>query len=183
MIRSTWLILVISALFLLTCALVFIPFLAYHEPMADRLLWRFDDPFYDWLPAKDLSIPIFSITYGSLLIFLILEYTSPLKIGKLMVAYAFVILLRIVSMTLVPLKESIDVIDLTDPFLNELIYPSKIDSDLFFSGHTALLLLLFFISKRVLFLVLACFLGLFLMIQRIHYSIDIFGAIPFAYLA
>ncbi len=183
MTKKTLVSLSISALFLLVSALLFIQFLSYHEPMADQLSWRFDDPFYAWLPAKDMSIPIFSITYGSLILFLVFEYSHPIKISYGILAYAFLIILRMFTMTLVPLREPIDVVDLVDPFLNELIYPSKIDSDLFFSGHTGLLLLLFFISKRAIFIVIAFALAIFLMIQRIHYSIDILGAIPFSFIA
>ena len=92
------------------------------------------------------------------------------------------LLLRILTLSLLPLKESGDIIYLQDPFLNNLIYPGEIDSDLFFSGHTGLILIFFFLSKKWIFAILAGTIGLLLMIQRVHYSIDIIAALPFSYL-
>ncbi len=70
---------------------------------------------------------------------------------------------------------------LEDPFLNNLVYPGNIDADLFFSGHTALIFILFFLSRNKVFIILGTLLGLMLIAQRVHYSIDVLAAIPFAY--
>jgi membrane-associated phospholipid phosphatase len=85
---------------------------------------------------------------------------------------------------LLPLREPETLVFLKDPVLNELIYPGEIITDLFFSGHTALVFMLFILSGyRWYFLLLTLLMGVFLMIQRIHYSIDVLAALPFAWLA
>ena len=184
MILKEWKTILISALILLICVAFFIPFLDYHEQRADSLNIVFDDPVLKLLPARDVSVYIFSLTYGSILIYLALNYKVSHSVSMLILTYAVIVLFRIISMSLVPLKEPADVVFLQDPFLNNLIYPGRIDTDLFFSGHTALLMAFFFTSShRWVFIVMACVLGVLLMIQHVHYSIDIIGAVPFAYLA
>jgi len=134
------------------------------------------------LPRWNCSLPIFSITYGSLILYVILERKKKLFLSKLMLAYALLLLFRMLTLSLLPLKEPELIIYLQDSFLNNLIYPGEIDSDLFFSGHTGLILVFFFLSKKWIFAILAAIIGLLLMIQRVHYSIDIIGALPFSYL-
>ena len=71
------------------------------------------------------------------------------------------------------------------PFLNFFIYQGTIDGDLFFSGHTATICLLLFwtVKFKWVFALFGVVLGILLMVQRVHYSIDIIAAIPFAYLS
>lgn len=64
--------------------------------------------------------------------------------------------------------------------MNNLIYPSNIDADLFFSGHAGMVFILYFLTKKWWYALLGILLGILLMIQRVHYSIDIIAAIPIA---
>ena len=89
---------------------------------------------------------------------------------------------RIVTLTILPFKEPSSLIYLEDPFLNTLIYPGNIDADLFFSGHTALIFMMFYLTKNKVFVLSGSILGLLLIVQRVHYSIDVIAAIPFAYI-
>lgn len=181
---SDWKQVLLPLLFLLFCAGVFIQFLKYHEVRIDESGWTWEDPVLSFLPSEDVSLLIFSLTYGSVLIYLFLNFKHANRIGYLMMTYGYLLLFRMLTMSLVPLKEPVDLVFLQDPFLNNLIYPGKIDTDLFFSGHAGLLFSMFFLNMRHWFyLVLVAVLGVLLMIQRVHYSIDILGAIPFAYLS
>jgi len=177
--------LILSLLFLLICAALFATFLPIHEARADRLLWYFDDPVFLLLPIKDVSIPIFSITYGSLLLYIAFNRKEKFFLSKLAFSYAVLLILRAGTLSILPLKEPSTIVYLEDPFLNTFIYQGTLDADLFFSGHTALICLLFFLTKKWkwLFAVLAISLGILLMIQRVHYSIDVLGALPFAFIA
>jgi hypothetical protein len=178
-------ILIISLVFLLICAVLFSLFLPIHEARVDGLLWYFDDPAFWILPAKDVSIPIFSITYGGLITYLILNRKQPFFLSRLAFSYGLLLIFRTLTLTILPLKEPETIVYLEDPFLNYFIYQGTIDSDLFFSGHTALVCLFFFLTEKWmwLFAVLGGTLGVLLMIQRVHYSIDILAALPFAYLS
>lgn len=183
-ILKEWKVNLLSAIFLVACAGLFIPFLAFHETRVDSAGWVFSDPVMNLLPVKDVSFYIFTLTYGSLLVYLVMFYKKSKALAVLMISYGLLILFRMLTMSVLPLKEPESIVFLNDPFLNNLIYPGKIDTDLFFSGHTALIIVMFFLSERQrIFAFLALVLGVLLMVQRVHYSIDILGAIPFAYLA
>lgn len=178
--RST----IIGAVFILLCAAVFVKFLEFNEQRSVDYGFEFPDPVFFLIPAYDVSAAIFILTYGSLLLFLIVFRRDKEIFSKLMITYGFLILFRMISLSILPLKPPSDIIFLEDPFLNNLIYPGRIDADLFFSGHTALIFGFYFLSDRKwYFLLLAILLGTLLVMQRCHYSIDILGAVPFAYFA
>lgn len=171
----------LSLLFLGIVASFFNLFLRYHEHRANEINWQFTDPLFNWIPAADVSVYIFSVTYGSLLIYIFTQYKHKHFIEYAAYAYGFLILFRMISLTVVPLDAPDSFILLEDPFLNNLIYPGVIQNDLFFSGHVGLLAIFLFISRKWYFLVLMLVLGLLVVIQRVHYSIDVIAAIPIAY--
>jgi hypothetical protein len=184
MILRDWKRILITGFLLGIIALIFVQFLEFQELRADRLKWLFDDPVFKILPRKDVSVAIFSLTYGSLICYFIICRKKNYMLSSLFIVYGLILLFRIVTLTILPLKEPVDMVFLHDPFLNELIYQSKIDADLFFSGHTALMVGIYYLSgKNVIFLFSAIAVGVLLMVQRVHYSIDILAAYPFAYLA
>jgi len=171
----------LSAIFLILSAIVFVRFLEYNELKCNDSGIVLDDPILALLPLRNFSIPIFSVTYGTIVYGIFLSFKNQLLIGKFMFAYAVMLLLRILTLTILPLKAPVDLIFLQDPFLNNLIYPGEIKNDLFYSGHTALVFILFFLTKKKILLIGGVVLGLMLMAQRVHYSIDIIGAIPVSY--
>lgn len=181
---SDWRQLLFPLLILLICASIFIQFLKFHEIRVAESGWVWQDPAFSLLPSMDVSIPIFILTYGSVLIYLFYNFKSAERIGWLMITYGYLLLFRMLSMSILPLKEPSDMVFLQDPFLNNFIYPGRINTDLFFSGHCGLLFSMYFLDrKQWYFLLIVGILGIFLMIQRTHYSIDIIGAIPFSFVA
>jgi hypothetical protein len=173
-----------SIIFVILCAFIFTQFLAWNESRANNHGFVFNDPVYQFLPLKDLSILIFSLTYGGIILFSALNYQVHNFVSMALVSYSFILLFRIPCMLILPLKVHPDLIFLQDPFLNEIIYPSKIVNDLFFSGHVALVCALTILSKiKWPFIAIACLLAICLLIQRVHYSIDILASIPFAWLS
>jgi hypothetical protein len=168
----------------LVCAVLFSLFLPIHEARVDKLLWYFNDPAFWILPAKNVSIPIFTITYGSIITYTILNRKKKFFVSKLAFSYGLLLVFRTITLTILPLKEPETIIYLEDPLLNTFIYQGTIDSDLFFSGHTALVCLIFFLTHKWkwLFAGLGITLGVLLVVQRVHYSIDILAALPFAFL-
>ncbi|OFZ41038.1 MAG: hypothetical protein A3D92_18170 [Bacteroidetes bacterium RIFCSPHIGHO2_02_FULL_44_7] len=182
MTRKRWFILIVSCVFLAGAAKLFNVFLAQHEKFASVNGIAFQDPVMNALPLLNVSVFIFSITYGSILLYIFLERRKAFFLERAMVVYAGILLLRIVTLSLLPLRPPEDLIFLEDPFLNELIYPGRIVCDLFFSGHVGLLMAFFFLSKRWVFAALALVLGTLLMVQRVHYSIDVLAAVPFTFI-
>ncbi|HIP31826.1 MAG TPA: hypothetical protein EYG86_03600 [Crocinitomicaceae bacterium] len=172
----------LSAALLILIAFVFVQFLSFHEVRVDAGGWKIKDPLFELLPQKNYSLLIFSITYSSLLLYFVLARKQTLFLSKIMIAYTLLLLFRLLTLSVIPLSTPEDIIFLQDPFLNNLIYSGEIDSDLFFSGHTALILLFFFLTKKWIFAFLALLIGLLLIAQHVHYTIDVLAALPFSYL-
>jgi hypothetical protein len=170
---------------LLICGAAFAVFLRFHEARVDRLMWYFDDPVFPYLPAMDVSLYIFSITYGTLIAYAVINRKEPYFLSQMAFSYALLLIFRAFTLSILPLKEPESIIFLNDPFLNFFIYQGTIDGDLFFSGHTATMCLLLFwtVKHKWVFALFGVVLGTLLMVQRVHYSIDILGAIPFAYIS
>ena len=89
-------------------------------------------------------------------------------------------------MYILPLESPASIIPLKDSFLQNSFYSGRENlKDLFFSGHTATVFLFAFaFKKRVLKLFFAIggtVVGIFVVLQHVHYSIDVIVAPAFAY--
>jgi membrane-associated phospholipid phosphatase len=180
--RKKLLTLLASLLFLAISGQLFVRFLLYHQENINKSGYAFNDSVLDLFPRGDFSIYIFGITYSSLLIYLIIRCSKINNLSKFAMAYGLILLTRIITLSLVPLREPIGLVSLNDPILYNLIFDGEVTADLFYSGHTAFVFVMFFLSKKYIFLILGVAVGVLLMMQRVHYSIDIAAAIPFAYL-
>jgi len=79
-----------------------------------------------------------------------------------------------------------DTIPLYDPFLEKTFYEDVlITKDLFFSGHTSNIIVFAFLSRvtwfRNFFFVTAFIVASMLVMQHVHYTIDVVAAPFFAY--
>ncbi len=139
------------------------------------------------LPPIDVSNYIFFITYGTI----VLTFLSILRYPKLVLKgfqmYALLLLLRALFVWLIPLDPPEQMVMMPDKIGNFLMNKNNapITKDLFFSGHTSTLFLLFLIAKnrhlKYSILVLCIVVPILLLLQHIHYSIDIMAAPFFAY--
>jgi hypothetical protein len=91
-----------------------------------------------------------------------------------------------VTIYLFPLETPPGIITLIDPLSNHFYGVPFITKDLFFSGHVSTLFLMFLCQKNKYFkfytLISCLCVGILVLIQHIHYSIDVIFAFPFAYL-
>jgi len=174
--------LLVSLVFLALSGQIFVHFILYHQDKINKSGIVFNDVILNVLPRGDFSLFIFGITYSSLLLYIFSRLKKLRGLSKFAVAYGIILLTRTITLTLVPLREPIGLVSLNDPILYDVIFSGEITADLFYSGHTAFVFVMYFLSKKKIYLVLGSIVGLLLMMQRIHYSIDIFAAIPFAYL-
>ncbi len=148
---------------------------------------QLNDFVHQLLPPKDLSTPIFITTYAVVAVSLFCYLKQPEKLMRGLQMFAVLSLLRTVTIYLVPLEAPANMIFLHDPFANMLLHtPSlAVTKDLFFSGHTAAIALLFFMADRN-WLKWFCLAGLIasptmILWQHVHYTIDVIAALPAAY--
>ncbi len=162
--------------------------------------WKADD-FFQWiqkregiqlndyllniLPAINLSYPIFTIIYLGVIYLLFKLLTNPKKFLWFVWAFNLETTLRFITIYCIPLNPPINLINLQDPLAEIFIYGENlaITKDLFFSGHTATMVFICqFLNgikeKRMAYL-FSAILIILLLIQHIHYTIDIIGAVAF----
>lgn len=150
--------------------------------------YRLFDPILHILPSVDLSIPIFILLYSSILLGFMSLWKTPNKLMIAIYTSGIMYLIRLLCIIAVPLEAPKGLIPLYDPIVNKLVLHSQfLTKDLFFSGHLASVFIFYVISKnkawKNFFLISTTIMATFILIQHIHYTIDILGAIIFTYLS
>ena len=163
----------------------FIPsYFQFIESKQGRLL---NDPLLNLLPAFDLSIPIFFLIYSIVLSTAIVNIRKPHTILMIMGTYCSVNFLRLISMFMFTLEPPTGWVMLHDPIVSLIAYEPAFAKDLFFSGHIATLMVTLLpepnrVFKRIKIAV-TIIVGVLLLIQHIHYTIDVIAAPVFTYLS
>ena len=144
------------------------------------------DPVLDAFGPTDLTWLIFTLIYGGLIVGLLILSRNPKQLVMTVQAYILMIVIRIVCMFSLPLDPPALTIPLRDPFVQ--LFGSGgivLTKDLFFSGHTATLVVFGLGMGRggerwgffgAAFLVAAALLW-----QHVHYTVDILVAPLAAY--
>ena len=99
--------------------------------------------------------------------------------------YVVVLAVRVITLSLSPLEPPLGLVPLTDPGALFFYGGIEVTKDLFFSGHTATAFLIYLclqerIEKAVA-LAAVIVLAVMLLIQHIHYTIDVLAAVPITY--
>jgi membrane-associated phospholipid phosphatase len=145
------------------------------------------DYVLDAVPAMDVSIPTFTIIWSVVLLVFYRIYQNPRLF--LLVAYGFILMcvLRMLTISLLPLNPPPGLIVLKDPIAN-IAYGGKgifITKDLFYSGHTGNMFLFFLCLQhkwdKIIALTASFLVGILVMVQHIHYSIDVIAAFLFTF--
>lgn len=178
-------VLLVSHIALAIILLLFFQFLAYNEA---RKGFIFNDPVLSYFSAIDVSSYIFMVTYSFALAGIVIAIRNPVLFIRLIQSYTLLTLLRMLCLFFLPLEAPDGVIPLHDVFLNSTFYAGRENlKDLFFSGHTATILLFAFIfSNKILkwlYVFGAVIIAILVTMQHVHYSIDVIVAPVFAYLA
>jgi hypothetical protein len=143
------------------------------------------DPVLSLLPPQDLTWLTFSLIYLGLFFGVARLGAEPRRLVVALQAYVVLVLFRIAAMGVTPLEAPPGMIPLHDPLVR-LFGPGKLlTKDLFFSGHTSTLFLLFLAvpgrRSKVVFLVCTAAVGISVLWQHVHYTIDVLVAPFFAY--
>jgi hypothetical protein len=145
---------------------------------------------HDWLlvrlPAYDVSIFVFIIIWATTLLILIRSVQDPNIFLQFIWAYVFLCVSRMISITLIPLDPPERLLPMIDPISNAFYGKKYITKDLFFSGHTSTIFLNFLClrkkSDKVFSLIGTIIAGALLLIQHVHYAVDVIAAPFFTYL-
>lgn len=146
------------------------------------------EPFLSHWTPQDVTIATFTVLYGTVLMVLSSVAKRPLRVLQGLYAYILMLVLRMLLMTLFTLEPPADIIPLIDPF-TQSFYPGGTPflKDLFFSGHTATLMLMALLAERRTVRWIAAFstaaIGLLVLVQHVHWTVDVLAAIPAAWLA
>ena len=175
----------IIALLLVAIILTLLPtFFAFIEKREGMVL---QDYVLDAIPAIDVSIPTFVIIWSTVLLVFFRIYQNPRLF--LVIAYGFILicLARVLTISMLPLNPPAGLIVLKDPIAN-IAYGGNgifITKDLFYSGHTGNMFLFFLCLQakwdKIFALTAAVIIGILVLVQHIHYTIDVIAAFIFTY--
>jgi hypothetical protein len=175
----------IIGVILLAIVLTLLPF--FFQYIEHRQGYALNDVVVNALPATNVSIPIFTMIWSMALLFMIRSVKDPQLFLLYLFGFLLLCICRMITLTLVPLNAPDGLIALTDP-LSNYFYGKKgfITKDLFFSGHTATLCLFFFCFRRKLDRIIALLctiaVGFLVLVQHVHYTIDVVLAPVFTFL-
>ncbi|MFA6570763.1 MAG: phosphatase PAP2-related protein [Bacteroidota bacterium] len=174
--------LAVSLILLIALLVVYSNFLLFIESregirLSDAVLKLFQPVNVTWFT--------FIILYVGLIAGIIILLSEPDRFLLAIQAYIILILTRMAAMYLVPLEPPATMIALKDPLVEIFGTGKLLTKDLFFSGHTATLFLIFLVVQgrllKSIFLICTIAVGILVLIQHVHYTIDVYVAPFFAY--
>lgn len=142
------------------------------------------DPLLALLPVQDHSTLIFALIYGAIAATLVYLLPRPQRLLQALWAYYLLQLMRMATLYLLPLEPPAALVILHDPVMDRIfeVTTQPIVRDLFFSGHTATMMLLTLAGRgrrwRGALGLMTVAVGLLVLVQRVHYSYDVLAA-PF----
>lgn len=145
------------------------------------------DPVLALFSPVDLTWLTFALIYIGLVAAVVSLLRHPETLLLAIQAYSVMVGFRIIAMTLVPLEPPVTMIPLQDPLVEYFGTGTLLTKDLFFSGHTSTLFLLFLVTPRSalkkVFLACTVLVACCVILQHVHYAIDVYVAPFVAYAA
>lgn len=173
------------ALGILTLVLL-VAFLPYYFAFIEaRKGIQLNDIVLNYIDSANVSVPTFIIIWSLSLWYLYKSAKDPALILLILWGLNVLFITRIISIYLVPLDPPTDLVELIDPITNRFYGAKFITKDLFFSGHTATLVCLSLCLRKrrdqLIVLSGAIIVGILVLVQHVHYTIDVIAAFVFPY--
>jgi hypothetical protein len=170
---------IITMIVLIIVLISFSQFLNFIEQREGVVL---NDPILKAYNPVDLTWLTFTLIYLSLFLFIITTINKPDRLLKAFQVYGLMVIFRTIAMYLTPFEAPETSLLLDDPFVQLFGQGEILTKDLFFSGHTGTLFLLFLLAEnrtmKYIFLLFTLTVGTAVLLQHVHYSVDVFVA-PF----
>jgi len=143
------------------------------------------DPILTLFNPINLTWLIFALIYGSLIVAIAALIKNPKQLIFAIQLYTLMVVVRIFAMYILPIDPPEKMILLNDPLVEFFGTGQTLTKDLFFSGHTATLFILFLVSKKkifkTIFIISTIAVAITVLLQHVHYTIDVFAAVFFTY--
>lgn len=168
------------------CILLFMPiFFGVIEKREGPLL---DDWLLNRIPARDVSIATFVVIWSMTLLLVTRAVQDPKIFIIFMCSLLISFLSRMISIMLFPLSPPLGLVPLIDP-VTSFFYGGRhifITRDLFYSGHTSIQFLIFLCLRKkadkILALGSSIAIASLVLVQHVHYTIDVLAAFPLTFL-
>ena len=162
----------------IVCIYIYGLFLDFIEARPGSIL---PDPILNLYNPLEVTWFTFGIIYISVILTLVRLSWQPSQLLITLQAYILIAMARMASMYLIPLDPPPLLIPLEDPFVQS-VSSGVLTRDLFFSGHTSTMFLLYLSctsrKMKIFFLIGTLLVGILVLLQHVHYSIDVVAA-PF----
>jgi len=147
-----------------------------------------NDPLMTVIPAHNVSVPLFIMIWTMSALAAIRAVQNPRILLVFIWSFLFLSVFRTLTITLVPLDPPVGLIGLSDPLSNFFYGHDRfVTKDLFFSGHTSSMFLLYFCltgrGDRRAALLITFGVAFLLLVQHVHYTLDILGGFLFGWLS
>jgi hypothetical protein len=165
---------VVSVLALVGTLFAFTRFASWVEDRPGAVL---DDPVLRWLEPRDLSVLTFAVIYLGLAVAIAVLAVRPRRIPLAVQTYVLLVWARMALMALTPLDPPAGLIHLDDPIVEGFGAGRVLTRDLFFSGHVGTGMVLYLTCPvrwaRWVLLAAAVAVGALVLVQHVHYSVDV----------
>jgi hypothetical protein len=146
-----------------------------------------NDPILAMLDPHNVSLPLFIVIWAISGYAVYRAAQTPQMFLNFLWSFILLSLFRTLTISLVPLDPPAGLIPLVDPLSNFFYGDKFVTKDLFFSGHTSTVFLLYLTipgrSDKKLALLATFVVVSLLLVQHVHYSLDIAGGFFFAWLS
>lgn len=148
---------------------------------------QFNDRLLRLIPPIDVSGLTFILIWSMNLFICYRSAQNPDIFLNMLSSLVLLCISRMITITLIPLNPPIGLIPLRDP-ISSLFYGGTqvfITKDLFYSGHTSTQFLIFLCLKKkndkITAFIATITVGILVLVQHVHYTIDVLAAFPFTY--
>lgn len=173
----------------ITGMLIFTGIMCAFEPFFQYIQQRqgviMHDVLLSYIKPVNVSVPLLLCIWSAAVLIIVRVLKSPSIFLKFLWSFILLSLLRFITILLVRLDPPEHLIAIVDPLSTMFYGKNFITKDLFFSGHTATMFIISFClekkADKLFVLCIAVAVGILVLVQHIHYTVDVVCAPVFAY--